>query len=80
MNTMIFMFHMNFKSFEANEDLILDCNDVNREFLCHITHKDDKVFDFDITAVDQKIYYVAMNKIVKMTFKNNIAFVCTFLC
>ena len=77
MNTIVIMFYISFEDLKASKNLTFDCNDVNLKFLRHITHENDKVFDFNVAIVNQKIYDIAMNKIVEMTIKCNVIFVCT---
>ena len=77
MYSIVAAFNMNFKSFKTDENLTFNRNNVNRKLFCEIIHKGDKIFRADVTTISEKIYYIVMYKIVAITIKNNVIFVCS---
>ena len=77
MYSIIVAFNISFKNFKTNKSLIFNHNNVNQKFFCEIIHKNNKIFRVDATVINEKVYYIVIYKIVAITIKNNVIFVCS---
>ena len=76
--SIVVTFNVNFESFETNESLIFNHDNVNREFFREIIYKNNKIFSVNAIIINKKINNIIINKVVAITIKKNMFFVCLF--